>query len=312
MTCAIEFLSDQMDTEDALQDTPLSMPAPVGIRDYKAQREWERHQVQRGIERYRASLQKVHEDGSIRRRALAELEPGQVIAQDLIEPVTERIKVLQAEYLSAYQDPKLKRVPEASWPITALPPERLAACAVLTALARPEPCSFTVVGRDCGTRVMHEIEYETWKANEAKAAKDRRDMAKAGKEVPFVPDLFKLMLHRNETVDMRVFKKWSNKAPHFVKGEWTQEMKFHVGSVLMTLLVEAASWFRVDNEWGEAKNQRKLVFSMSDEGRAFVSCRHNQNELMRPFLLPMIAEPKDYEYPPEPEASAAEVSFGDD
>lgn len=235
MTCAIEFLSDQMDTEDALQDTPLSMPAPVGIRDYTAQREWERHQVQRGIERYRASLQKVHEDGSIRRRALAELEPGQVIAQDLIEPVTERIKVLQAEYLSAYQDPKLKRVPEASWPITALPPERLAACAVLTALARPDPCSFTVVGRDCGTRVMHEIEYETWKANEAAAAKERKEKANAGQDVPFVPDLFKLMLHRNETVDMRVFKKWSNKAPHFVKGEWTQEMKFHVGSVLMTL-----------------------------------------------------------------------------
>lgn len=300
--------ADQLVSDDTPDGAPYTVPVPQGLHDYKAQREWERHQVQRGVERYRASLQKVHEDGSIRRRALAELEPGQVIAQDLIEPVTERIKVLQAEYLTAYQDPKLKRVPEASWPITALPPERLAACAVLTALARPEPCSFTVVGRDCGTRVMHEVEYETWKANEATAVKERK-----AKGAPFVPDLFKLMLHRNEMVDMRVFKKWTNKAPHFVKGEWTQEMKFHVGSVLMTLLVEAASWFRVDNEWGEAKNQRKLVFSMSDEGRAFVACRHNQNELMRPFLLPMIAEPKDYEYPPEPEVvPEPALTCGDD
>ncbi|SEJ84697.1 hypothetical protein [Achromobacter sp. NFACC18-2] len=298
MTHATEFLSDQLDTEDAVSDTPLSFPEPVGIHDYKAQREWERHQVQRGIERYRSSLQKIGEDGSIRARALVDLEPGQVIARDLIGPVLERVQATQTEYLAAFQNPDLKKLPEASWPITALPADRLAACAVLTALARPDPASFTVVARDCGTRVMHEIEFETWKANEAAAAKERK-----ATNAPFEPDLFKLMLHRNTEVDMRVFKKWSNKAAHFVKGDWTPETKIHVGSVLMTLLVEASNWFNVENEWGEAKNRRRLTFSMSDEGRAFVACRHNQNELMRPFMLPMIAEPKDYEYPPEPETA---------
>ena len=34
--------------------------------------------------------------------------------------------------------------------------------------------------------------------------------------------------------------------------------------------------------------------------RSWVAHRHAQNELARPFLLPMICEPRDYEYLPDP------------
>lgn len=36
----------------------------------------------------------------------------------------------------------------------------------------------------------------------------------------------------------------------------------------------------------------------ADTARAWVAQRHNQNEMARPFLLPMICEPRDYEYLP--------------
>jgi hypothetical protein len=54
--------------------------------------------------------------------------------------------------------------------------------------------------------------------------------------------------------------------------------------------------------------KQKLIFQLTDLGRAFVAHRHNQNEQMRPFLLPMICEPMDYEYLEVQEAEPEEDS----
>jgi hypothetical protein len=66
--------------------------------------------------------------------------------------------------------------------------------------------------------VQHEWEFQNWKASEAAAEKERKERGTD----EFVPNLFKLMLHRNkDQVNDRVFAKWSKKAPLFCKGNWT-------------------------------------------------------------------------------------------
>lgn len=253
--------------------------------------------MQRGVDRYKRSLVHDQGDGRLRVKRLDEIAPGTRIAGDMIGPMVEAVKAKQAEYLAALASPDLKRVPEALMAITWLPPETVAACAVLTALASSPDATFMGVSKDCAARMQHEIEYATWKQAEADAARERK-----AADAPFVPDLFKLMVKRNDVVDMRVFRKWSKKAALFTGQDWDQRTKALVGTAVMTLLVESNSWYEVTQEHQQGHNKVKLMFRMTELGFSVLSNLHQEGEYQRPFMLPMIAEPLDYEYiePKEP------------
>ncbi|HUG22905.1 hypothetical protein, partial [Piscinibacter sp.] len=142
--------------------------------------------------RYRDSLRKVSEDGKVTPRGLEALEPGQVIAEDLIGPLVERIRGAQQV---AFDDiTKLSKPADYAWGMALLPAETLAACTVLHALSRYEPGPFTACAIALGTRVQHEWEFQNWKAAEAAEEKARKERGAD----EFVPNLFKLMLHRNK------------------------------------------------------------------------------------------------------------------
>lgn len=280
-------MSDSCFTGPHISPT-VPLVVPQGPNDVEAQRQWEHWQVQRGIERYRASLVKYAEDGSIRRKSLADLEPGQVIAQDLIGPMVEAVRGYQASAVQTIEGGKM--APDASWSMTLLPAETLAAVTVLHALTRVEPSGFTGAAMSLGGRVQSEYDMERWKQREVDEAKAKRQ---AGLE-PNV-NLFRLMTKRNASVDERVFRKWAKKAPLFTSGDWSPATKIDVGTTLLTLLVGCNAWFEVVQT---RQGQRTVrMFRMTEAGLAWVADRHHQNELMRPFLLPMICEPQDHRYP---------------
>lgn len=274
---------------------------PIGVHDLRAQREWEDWQTQRGIERYRNSLSRFNEAGEIRRKSLDELEPGQVIAQDLIGPMVEAVRGYQAKALDELRNAGRAKTANVDWLMTALPPETLAAVTVLHALSKADaPANWTGICKSLGGRVQDQYDLERWRVAENASAKERR----AGQQEP-LPNLHRLMVRFNDEVDRRVFAKWSQKAPLFAKGEWDASLRIQLGTILLELLVTSNAWFEVimkTEHQGKACRTIR-VFQMTEAGLRWVADRHNQNELMRPYLLPMICEPRDHEYIETPSLS---------
>jgi hypothetical protein len=103
-----------------------------------------------------------------------------------------------------------------------------------------------------------------------------------------------LMRARNKEIDVRVFKKWSKKSTTLAASTWESGLRIKAGAALLTYLVESNAWFKVSLK-REGENRVRFL-EMTEVACAFVADRHNQNELMRPYLLPMICEPMDYAY----------------
>lgn len=300
-------------SEDTLEDTVDTpqprMPIPVGVRDYNAQRQWEDWQRQRGMWRYRASLkrevQRGAAKGSLVDRAIGDLEPGQRIADEVIVPLTERIEKAQDEAHAALADTSLCRIPVAMANLLLLPADVLAVTTVLSALSRTAPAQLQGVALDLGGKVMAEVERRAWAQAEKDAEKEPPAPGETSK-----PNMYALMIRRNKRVDTRVFKKWSNKAERYVKGDWDSDTRKHVGMMLLGHLIEVDAWFEVKSELQRGKTMH--LFQLTDMARAWIAQRHTQNELSRPFMLPMICEPLDYEYLPEQASEPEDDSQADD
>lgn len=313
------------------------LPTPIGDHDYEAQRAWESRQVYEGLWRYSRSRLKLKKDETFRETRLDENEPGQVIAAKLIGPMVEAVQAAQAAASVALEDKKMCKVSDDSWVLLALPAETLAVVTVLSALAHAEPCTVLSACKDVGAKVKQEWELVLWKQRE-KAAELQRSETGADWE----PNLAALMYKRNDVVDERVFKKWSKKAAQFQAEHWDQDKRVRIGAALLAMLlgvcgirhnvvgdeptgrrglpqhhrdrrIEAdrdipdGTWFEVyDREEGFKTTQ---IFQLTSWGRQWVANRHHQNSLARPYMLPMICEPLDYEYiePTQPDAEAEEA-----
>ncbi len=283
------------------------VPTAVGAHDLEAQRDWEQYQKTRGIWRYRASLQREVQRGADKGkkvdRALADLEPGQRIADDLIVPLVEAITKAQDEARDALLG-RGNPSPVHSVMLS-LPAEVMAVVTIQAALSRCEPAQFQGCCLDLGNKIMREVELRVWAAREKAAEKERKETGADWK-----PNLYDLMVKRNDKVDERVFTKWAKKADLFVKGDWEQTTRVRVGVALFDMLIGIDGWFEVRTTRDGAKT--KMMFQLTDAARAWVARRHNQNEMARPFLLPMICEPRDYEYLPTPAAQPADCDDEDD
>ncbi|MDM0006474.1 hypothetical protein QTI51_09455 [Variovorax sp. J22G73] len=310
-----------MDTEVDTVDTGPALPHAVGHNDLAAQRDWEHYQRSRGIWRYRQSLQREVQRGARRGsmvdRALADLEPGQRIADDVILPLTRLIGAEQAKVHERYADPLNRNMADDLWTLLALPAEVLAVTTILSALSRTEPASLGSAALDLGNKVMREVELRMWAAAEKKAAADRKlaeaeKPAAAAKEAKrtWEGNLYELMVKRNDKVDERVFAKWSKKAALYAKGGWDHTTRMRVGTTLLGMLIEVDGWFETELIRDGAKT--KLMFQLTDAARGWVAQRHHQNEMSRPFLLPMICEPRDYEYLITTEDSEAAPSVAEE
>ena len=274
--------------------TPTLSPTPT----YDAQIAWEHDLVDRGIRRYRAALTRVSESGAIVQKSMVDTEPGQIIASSVIVPMVEAIQKRQA-FLIGMIENRSGDVPssmgDGDWVLLTMPAEVIGTVTVLHALSVAPASSggvnFTGCSVALGTKIKAEYDFRRWGEAEREAEKKR----KAAGVTEWVPNLFDLMRSRNKTVDTRVFRKWSKKAPLFNASAWTKTTRVQVGALLLGLLVECDGWFKVFTGPVVAGRQHKM-FAMTAEGLAFVQERHARNELERPYLLPMLCEPMDYCY----------------
>ncbi|WP_056660208.1 hypothetical protein [Rhizobacter sp. Root1221] len=285
--------ADRNEPTDDIPEPPV--PTATGFHDEAAQRDWENYQVTRGVWRYQRSLkrevQRGARKGQLVARGIGDLEPGQRIADELIVPLTTAVALKQQEARDAIASPNLKKIPDDFAALLLLPAEVLAVVTVLAALSRAEPAGLQSCATDLGGKIQREVALRAWKKAEKEAEEEREET-----DAPWEPNLYDLMVKRNDKVDERVFTKWSKKAKRFVHEEWEQPVRTRVGMALISLIVAVDGWFEVAEVRDGLKT--KLMFQLTDLGRAFVAQRHNQNELARPFMLPMICEPKDYVYLP--------------
>lgn len=336
--------ADQLDTVPT-ELPPL--PTPVGDHDHAAQLLWERRQVFEGLWRYARSRIKQagrNGEGGYVERSLAEQEPGQVIAMQVISPLAELIAAAQVEANAAMADPKNKKTSAENWVLLSLAPEVLAVVTVLSALSHAEGTSVAAACKAIAKSVKNEWDLKIWKDREDAAEKQREELG-----AEWEPNLARLMYKRNDVVDERVFTKWAKKAPQFMASEWSQEQSIQVGACLLHQLMNAAGanypqelraeleqaalargekwggpghkvndtrpewelpeksgvWFMI-MEAEERPGKTVLKFQLTPWARTWVSKRHNQNGLARPYMLPMICEPLDYEYiePTTPDGGA--------
>lgn len=278
--------------------TDFKIPPGVSDLEARAQIDWEHRLVERGISRYRASLVKEKEDGGLERKSLVDTEPGQVIARDLIGPMIARIELEQVATVQRMEDPDYKRLAHYDWVIVTLPADRLAAVTILRVLGYTEDVPFTQAAKAVARAVQDEFDFDRWKQAESAAEKDR----KARGVTEYVPNMFKLMRDRNKVIDQRVFKKWRNKASLYTKSDWDTNILASVGSWLLACLIECNGWYEAVNVREDGLTKR--VLRLTDVGRAFIKDRHARNELARPYYLPMIAEPLDYQYKDQGQAAS--------
>ncbi|KAF1049357.1 hypothetical protein [Xylophilus sp.] len=274
-----------------------AIPQAAGAQDAEAQRQWEQYARDRGVVRYRYSLVRTTQDGKTAQRSLADLEPGQRLTQELVGPLVERVLVLQDEAHARVADPRMKKLPDETAVLLLLEADVIAVTAVLSALSRCEPAPLQSCCLELGGRLQREVELYAWKKREKSAQKEREEG-----DAPWEPNMHELMVKRNDTVDERVFTKWSKKAKLFVKEDWSTATRLRMGMVLLSALVEQDAYFEVKLVRDGAKTRQ--MFQLTDTARQWVAQRHHQNELMRPLMLPMICEPRDYHYLP-PAASDA-------
>ncbi len=286
MTLKPPFSSDQSDTSPTFPPAGECLGSVMVCDPLEAQIQWEHELVQRGIRRYRASLMKTGEDGRVKTRDLTDLEPGMVIASDLIGPMVARIREEQWRVLEAWEKPDHRKIGDGDWVLLCLPADTLAATTVLHALvaASDHFAKWTGLCLSLGTRLKNEYDYARWEQAEKVAAKDD----------PAHLNMVGLMRARNKVIDERVFRKWSKKAKTFSSSAWESKTRIQAGSLLLTYLVESNGWFEVQLKREGVQTVR--ILAMTEAGQRWIRGRHADNELLRPYLLPMICEPLDYAY----------------
>lgn len=220
-------------------------------------------------------------------------------------PLAAAIKAKQDGTHEALANPTLRNMADEQWVFLSLPPEVLAVVTIMSALSRCDPAQLQGCALDLGTKVMREVELRMWARAEKAAEAERKESG-----ADYKHNLHKLMVKRNDRVDERVFAKWSKKAELYARGDWSQATRVRVGMSLLSLLVELDGWFEVATVRDGVKT--KLMFQLTDVARGWIAQRHTQNEMSRPFLLPMLCEPLDYAYLPEKvrevQAEAAEAT----
>lgn len=252
--------------------------------DIQRQIAWEIESVERGVQRYR----EAQSDGTV-----ADSNPGQEMLSRIMRPLVIAIKAAQEEAIAGISAPK-GRPSTWWWPILLLSAEKMA---VITARV-PLQCigsglyatgmAATAAAVMIASQIKTEREFELWR--EAQGRREKEAKTRGDKAV----NLYKLMLGRVKKVDARTASKWMRQSKQLDRIEWTTEMKVHVGMKLLALLIEHSGGFFDVGKYKKVTGRRlqtvKLIV-LTDEAKEFLYRRHAQNELTRPWLMPMLVPP---------------------
>jgi hypothetical protein len=253
--------------------------------------EWERGAVTRGIARYRSSLYSVNDDGTTEMRDLGDLEPGVQMLRELVSNVEPAVINAVAEAKQKLSDHKSGRWENWWFPLLSLEPKAwviVAGKAVLAQSGQNGQFSRSVrsIALEIGRNGKLEVEFREWKRSQNEKARTTG-----------APNWWKLMQSRSPEIDERAFKKFKAKSKELDKVEWSREMRLAIGTKLLTILVEhGGGWFqfalkRKPDGRGFFKEN---VIELTPLAQSWIKGRHRGNELSRPWLVPMLTEPKPW------------------
>lgn len=271
---------------------PSHNPAQSGYTPEEIEEiEWERGAVTRGIARYRESLYSVNEDGTTTMRDLGDLEPGTAMLRELVQNVEPHVLAAVNEAKERLADHTRGRWEGWWFPILSLEPKAwiiVAGKAVLAQSGQNGQFSRSTrsLALEIGRNGKLEVEFREWKASQNQKARTTG-----------APNWWKLMQSRSKVIDERAFRKFKTKSKEMDKVEWPRETRVAIGMKLLTILVEhGGGWFqfaslkRPDGR-GVA---RESVLELTPLAQSWIKGRHRGNELSRPWLVPMLVEPKPW------------------
>jgi len=233
--------------------------------DLERESELERKGIEKGIERYRKLKEKAK---------ASELEPGERLMVDLIDPLTEAIEKEQETLHSAKSD---RGRPKKYSDLMSLPADKLALITVrqaLNACANVDTSRITNVVQKIADLVKMEMDFELIvKGIPEEKKKSRIKRIKSSKNrQKVIADIKKEF----ELTDTR----------------WGPGTREHFGSKLIELLINSTSAFEIDTKYEGIKTP--MVLKMSDETMKFLEEEHAICELTRPFYGPMVCPPKPW------------------
>lgn len=273
-------------------------PAPASEcpPEVRAQIVWERESVERGVRRYRSSLYDDQKDGGQRLKDLADLEPGQRIMCEVVHHSVVAIEDAQREALAGLEAKSGarggNRMPAWWAPLLSLSAEKVAVIGVrslLTGGASGPGRKLRSVALEIGRHMQTEREFELWRVAEDKAQK----------EDPARRSHWRLMKAISKEINEAAFTMWRKKSQRLDSLGWPRDIRLQAGTKVIDLIVQhGGGWFEVGLESvsrGRFRTTERFV-KLTEVAQEWVKSRHLGNELNRPWLLPMICEPRPWVY----------------
>jgi DNA-directed RNA polymerase len=269
--------------------------------DLKDEVKWEREAVERGVKRYRDSLFDEREDGSVVPVGAADTRPGMAIMRDCMRPLVAAIREAQAEAIEGLGSSAKQGRPQIWWyPILCLGAEKIAFIVLKTVLSAPHRESKTsghnlpaartrlALAREIGRHIQTEREFEMWRDQENKLAKEQKR-----------PNYWYMLRNFAPQVDERAFKKFSKQSGQYVRMEWSLTLRVHIGTRLLALLIEqGGGWFEqvyvLRRSTGGRRFGQEARICLTQKAYDWMEDRHGFNEEQRPWLLPMLVQPLDW------------------
>jgi hypothetical protein len=269
--------------------------------DIREEVKWERESVERGVKRYRDSLFDEREDGSMVPVGIDETRPGMEIMRDCMKPLVAAIREAQAEAIEGLGASVPQGRPQIWWyPILCLSAEKIAFIVLKTVLSAPHresnssgnrmPAARTrlALSMEIGRHIQTEREFELWRDQENKLAKEQKR-----------PNYWYMLRNFAPQVDERAFKKFSKQSKQYVAMEWSRALRIHIGTRLLALVVtHGGGWFEevyvLRRATGGRRAGQEARISLTQTAYDWLEKRHGFNEEQRPWLLPMLVQPLDW------------------
>lgn len=240
------------------------------------------HGIERGVERIRKAMDEANH--------LGDTDVGMKLITRVAPPLITKIKEAQAEATQGVTNGKRGAPVQWWWLILTIDAEQLAAITLKSVFTQsPREFTFnlavTTVANAISKVAQTQIDYETWKEEERRKAKEDKDYV----------DQHMRFLRSTKQIDQKAFAKFSARIERQRAEKWTKEAGVSFGVKLLQLLCDALpDWFSVgEGHLKGGRTEKQIQFS--DQAKEMMADLIERNELSRPMLLPMICPPAPWQ-----------------
>tara|TARA_B110000093_G_C12969445_1_gene411488 strand:- start:1126 stop:3600 length:2475 start_codon:yes stop_codon:yes gene_type:complete len=250
---------------------------------------WENHQIDEGVRKYRESLEG---------KSLEETTGGQRLIRLAIQQTIEGVKGAFEEVEASIMGSKSGGKDNWVYMISLLTAEQSSVIALNHILGYCQNPKETVTGttqlaKKIGNTMRQQVMFENWKANE-KAKKDEHN-ANCSEGEEFTKSYAQILIERAKgQVTRPKLARWQKKFDTYAEIEWGDDA-INIGMKMIDLVCKANDdMFNYEMRNVMGKTQR--LVSLTDEAWNEYEQTEEMAELQKPFLLPTLITPKPFAY----------------